>query len=207
LDLSREELLSSVASSSHVGRLFRFDGGEGMFTTPDDGNEVAEGTEFVALCDQTQAGYIKFNGAGNPPDRVCGLIYDGFRVPARQTLGDQDPSQWAAGLDGQPQDPWVLEFSLVLQLAGTHELYTFQTRNTTGRKAVAHLLQHYDRMVRMGSTELPVVSIRKGGYHDKRRGNVWVPTPVFAVVGRAPRDSVAKPDTTPSGDLNDEIGF
>ena len=33
----------------------------------------------------------------------------------------------------------------------------------------------------------------------------WVPVPVFAVVGRALRDSAAKPDTSITADLNDEI--
>jgi hypothetical protein len=34
-----------------------------------------------------------------------------------------------------------------------------------------------------------------------------VATPVFAVVGRAPRDSATKPDTSPGGDMDDEIPF
>jgi hypothetical protein len=34
-----------------------------------------------------------------------------------------------------------------------------------------------------------------------------VPTPVFAVVGRAPRDSAAKPNTSAAADLNDDIPF
>jgi hypothetical protein len=31
--------------------------------------------------------------------------------------------------------------------------------------------------------------------------------PVFAVVGRAPRDSAAKPDTSLRGDMDDQIPF
>jgi hypothetical protein len=36
---------------------------------------------------------------------------------------------------------------------------------------------------------------------------ISVSVPVFAVVGRAPRDSAARPDTSPSSDMNDRIPF
>jgi hypothetical protein len=35
----------------------------------------------------------------------------------------------------------------------------------------------------------------------------WVQVPVFAVVGRQPKDDAAKPDTTHPGYLNDNIPF
>jgi Domain of unknown function (DUF4262) len=47
--------------------------------------------------------------------------------------------------------------------------------------------------------EVPVVRLRSGGFNHRDDRIGWVATPVFAVVGRAPRDS-AKSDTTAAAD-------
>jgi hypothetical protein len=196
--------LDEIASVSIVGRGIKFDGKLGKFITPDDGEEVEEGAEFIALCDETQVGWIKFL-KGEAPAKVVGLLYDGFVIPPRDSLGDTDETQWADGLSGKPEDPWKHMINLVLQRTGTNELFTFGTMNATGRRAVGNLLRHYDRMRRMNPDELPVVKLKVGGFQHKDDRVGFVPTPVLAVVGRAPRDSAAAPDTSPSGDLNDEI--
>ena len=49
------------------------------------------------------------------------------------------------------------------------------------------------------------MKLKPGGFNHRKVG--WVATPVFAVVGRVPRDSAAKPDTSMAADLNDEIPF
>jgi hypothetical protein len=86
-------------------------------------------------------------------------------------------------------------------------LFTFATSSMSGRRAVGNLLRHYDRMQRTHPNELPVVKLKVGGFQHKDERIGWVPTPVFAVVGRAPRDSAAKPDTSTQGQLQDEIPF
>jgi hypothetical protein len=54
---------------------------------------------------------------------------------------------------------------------------------------------------------MPVVRLKSGGFNHRDDRIGWVSVPVFAVVGRAPRDSAAKPDTSAAGDLNDQIPF
>ena len=159
------------------------------------------------LADQTLIGWLKFNNDGTPPDRVMGLLYDGFRMPARAELGDTDPADWPAGLSGAPEDVWKHHIYLVLKSADTAELHTFATSSMTGRRAVGNLLRHYDRMRRTHPDELPVVKLKVSGFQHKDERIGWVSTPVFAVVGRAPRDSAAKPDTSMQGQLNDIIPF
>ena len=61
--------------------------------------------DFVALCDETLIGWIKFNGVGEAPDRIMGLLFDAFELPPRSTLGDDDPKLWELDLSGQPADP------------------------------------------------------------------------------------------------------
>lgn len=75
-----EKYLDEIAPGSIVGRLIKF-GKEGTFITADDGEGIPEQADFFALCDETLVGYIKFNGEGTPPDRIMGLLYNGFIPP------------------------------------------------------------------------------------------------------------------------------
>jgi hypothetical protein len=205
-----QRYLDEIAPAGIAGRLIKFSK-EGIFTTTDDGEPVPEAAEFIALCEETFVGWIKFNrdkDSDAPPERVMGLLYDGFVMPPRLTLGDNDQTQWEPGLDGEPADPWLHQMCLVLQNIETRELYTFATTSLTGRRAVGNLLRHYDRMRRANIDELPVVRLKSGGFNHRKDPRIgWVPVPVFAIVGRAPRDNAAKPDTSVASDLNDQIPF
>lgn len=200
----RERYLDDVAPASIVGRMIKFSK-EGTFVTHDDGAEIDENAEFTVLADETLIGWIKFNGDGEPPSREMGLLYDGFAMPARESLGDLDTAQWELGLDGQPADPWQHHQYLVLQHTGTAELFTFVTSSKTGRRAVGNLLRHFDRMRKTHPDELPVVRLRTGGFQHRDDRVGFVNTPVFVVSGRQSRDSVAKPDTSIGTFLNDEL--
>jgi hypothetical protein len=200
-----QRYLDEIAPSGIVGRLIKFSK-EGNFVTADDGETVSGDADFVALCDQTLIGWIRFHADGEaPPDRVQGLLYSGFVMPDRASLGDADPAQWPIGLSGQPADPWQHQVCIVLQNTKTNELYTFATTSQTGRRAVGHLLRHYDRMPRTNPGELPIVRLRPGGYQHRDDRIGWVATPTFDIVGRTPRDSAAKPDTSLAADMNDEL--
>jgi hypothetical protein len=200
-----QRYLDEIAPSGIVGRLIKFSK-DGNFVTADDGETVSADADFIALCDETLIGWIKFDANGEaPPMRAMGLLYSGFVMPDRASLGDDDPAQWPIGLSGQPTDPWQHQVCVVLQNTETNELYTFATTSQTGRRAVGNLLKHYDRMQRTNPGELPVVRLRPGGYQHRDERIGWVSTPTFVVVGRAPRDSAAKPDTSLAADLNDEL--
>jgi hypothetical protein len=111
------------------------------------------------------------------------------------------------GLDGKPTDPWQNTVYLVLQRGDTNEMFTFATSSGTGRRAVGNLTKHYDRLQKTNPDMYPVVRLKVGGFphRDERVG--WVATPVFAVVGRQPKDSTAKPDTSLSAQMDDEMPF
>ena len=191
--------------SSLVGRPIKFDGKAGKWLFSDTDEEIDPNTDFVALCDEILIGWIKFNGKGEQADRIQGLLYDGFIMPPQSTLPDRDSSKWELGLSGEPDDPWQHQMCLVLQSPGTHELGTFATSSRTGRRAVGNLLRHYDRMRKKDDDHYPVVRLKVSGYNHRDERVGWVHTPVFAVVGKAPKASAAIPDTSLSGDLNDAI--
>jgi hypothetical protein len=201
-----QRYLDEVAPASMVGRQIKSTK-EHVFVTADDGDPVADDTNFIVLCDQTMVGYIRFNGEGNAPDQRMGLLYDGFSMPDRDTLGDPDPAAWELGLDGKPSDPWRHFLYLVLQRADTGELFTYTTNSITGRRAVGNLLRHYDRTQRTHPDTYPLVRLKVGGFNHRDERVGWVNVPVFAVVGRTPKDSAAKPDSSPAADFDDAIPY
>jgi hypothetical protein len=159
----RNRYLDEVAPSGIAGRLIKFNK-DGAYVTIDDDQEVAENAEFILLADDTLVGWIKFNGVGEAPERHMGLLFDGYEVPQRESLGDLDPAQWDLGLDNQPQDPWQHQHNIVLQNTESSELFTFSTTSKTGRRAVGNLLRHYERMQKTRPNELPVIRLGKGGF-------------------------------------------
>jgi len=195
-----------VAPASIVGRLIKFTK-DGVFATTDDGVAISDDVDFVALVDQTLIGWIKFNGEGEPPSRVMGLLYDGFVLPPRHSLGDNDREQWEI-FNGAPQDPWQHTVYLVLERRDeTHELFTFVTSSITGRRAVGNLIRHYDRMQKTDTSAYPIVRLKVGGFQHRDDRIGWIKVPVIAVVGRAPKERAAKPDSSIGTDLNDEIPY
>jgi hypothetical protein len=98
------------AHGGAAGEFVRFSK-EAKFVVVSDNTELSEGTRLNCIFDQTQHGWIKFNGVGKPPTRHMGGMFDGYVPPPRSELGDDDPTLWDPGLDGQPQDPWLFQVS------------------------------------------------------------------------------------------------
>ena len=105
-----ERYLDEVAPSMIVGRMVKFSK-DNKYVVNDTQEEIGPETEFIAVCDQTLVGRIKFSGEeGVPPTRVMGLLYGGFVMPPREELGDLDESRWPIGLSGLPDDPGSTRF-------------------------------------------------------------------------------------------------
>jgi hypothetical protein len=193
-----------ICQTSIVGQLVKFDGKAGHYVVVETG-EIVDNKLFVVAADETLGGYIRFNGEGQPPDRVQGQPYKGWPKPKRDTLGDNDPSQWPISpLSGKPESPWKEQVNLVLIDPETRAFFTFATVSKTGLSGVGALLQHYNRMLKHDVDSYPIVKLTPSGYEDKRFG--WVNKPVFAIMGRTPKNATAvPPDTSVGGDMRDEI--
>jgi hypothetical protein len=203
---ARQRYLDEVAPSGIVGRLVKFDGKEGKFIFVDTEETISDKEDFVVLADQTLATWVKFR-PDQSPLRVGGLLYaPDFELPEREQLGDTDQTRWGIGkFSGEPADPWKEEMMLVLKRPSTMELLTFATLNKTGRRAVATLLKHYDRLQISSPGSYPVVRLKVGGYQDSRFG--WVHAPNFVVVGGSPGHTAAIPDTSLKNEMSDSIPF
>jgi hypothetical protein len=201
-----QRYIDEIAPTQIAGQLIKFSK-EGKFVVAETDEEVSPDIDFVVLADETLVGWIRFRGDDEPPDRVQGLLYDGFRLPPRDTLGDLDPSRWAEGLSGQPEDPWRHQICLVVQNPRTQAYFTFATTSLTGRRACGTLLRHYDRLQRRGQDDYPVVRLKPSGFQHKTKTIGWVATPSFVVVGRVPKNSATVPDTSVAADMDDKILF
>jgi hypothetical protein len=172
-------------------------------------NEAVPDEDYTALCDELAIAYVRFNGPGNPPTRILGRPADNFVLPPRETLPDRDPEQWQLGLNNEPEDPYQRHDYLPLQRTSTGEIYTFCAQTKTQRGAIGNLVRYYNRAQKRKETAdtYPVVRLRVGirQHSDPRIGSYRIP--VLAVVGKADKDSAAKPDTSLATDLNDEVPF
>jgi hypothetical protein len=195
--------LDAIAPASIAGKMLKFSK-DGEYQVVEDESTIGEDVQFVAVAPETLIGWIKFNGPGNPPSREMGLLYDGYQMPSRESLGDTDEAAWEMGLDGRPADPWVHTLYLVLQRVDNSELFTFAAMSKTSRRAVGVLLRHYDRMQRTHPGYLPVVNLKVGGYQHRDTRVGWVKTPVIAAVGQTLGENAAEPIPA---DMNDEIPF
>ena len=99
-----QKYLDEIAPASIVGRPVKFSK-EGKFITADDDAEIGDDVDHVALCDQTLVGFMRFHKDGSPPDRMMGLLYEGFTMPPRANLGDLDPTNGKPGLTGNRPTP------------------------------------------------------------------------------------------------------
>jgi hypothetical protein len=169
---------------------------------------LTEEDVLIFLSDQVYCGWIQFDKSdeGNPPLRVQGLLSDGFKMPPRDSLGDQDKSQWPIGLNGRPEDPWKHQIVPLFQHCASGELYAFLATNPTSRAACHDLMAHCQRRERTGRDDYPLVKFKKGGYMRREPPKIWVHKPVFTIVGHQPKSEIiGATEASLADDMNDSL--
>jgi hypothetical protein len=66
----------NVSPSFMPGPLVKFDGKAGQFVLASSGEALDPMKRYIARLPDMWIGWIKFNGEGEPPSRVGGLLYD-----------------------------------------------------------------------------------------------------------------------------------
>jgi hypothetical protein len=189
-----------------AGEFIRFTK-EAKFARVSDGEEIKPGTQCICVFDQTQHGWIRFNGDGQPPTRHMGAMFGGYVPPPRKELGDDDKVRWAKGLSGQPVDPWKAQVLLPLKELDGDRLYIFQTMSVTGLRSVASLIAECKQMAKKEPAMYPVVELAIGTFEHKNPQIGTVKKPAFKLVGKAPRDGIERPQISTGAVLDDEIPF
>ena len=95
--------------------LMRWNGQEGKYLKYDSELEFNDEC-FVLNLAGAVAGYLKFRGKGETPERHTGPIYPRDEAPERASLGDTDQSEWPIGrFSNEPEDPWTPVIELPLK--------------------------------------------------------------------------------------------
>jgi hypothetical protein len=167
--------------------------------------EVPLGSEFVAHVDQIARGWSRFIDK-KVSDRRIGKLADRFAVPRREELGDLDESKWERASNGEPRDPWALQWYLPLVALGTDELSTFITGSNGGDGAIRTLCGAYGRRLAVGA--LPIVALKSVSYRHSEFG--MIDKPAFEIVdwdGDTVVPQIAPAAGARNAEMDDDIPF
>jgi hypothetical protein len=197
-----------------IGTFLQFRRGAWQFGK--DKKELAAGTQLVALMHDVQHGYVRWTDK-KVTGQVMGRIGDGFKMPARETLGDNDPAAWSIGLDGKRSDPWLHTLHLPLKSSDGSQHFTFVAGTDSGRQAVYRLIESYANLGRNHPGELPVVQLGTEAF-ESRKLSTTIFVPAFRIVGWTNRSDMAllgkdtespapSEEPIPQGEMNDEVPY
>jgi hypothetical protein len=136
------------------GRLIRFTN-EAMWVTADDGDELPENLELVAV---DIARVVQKWHDGEPVETR--VLAPGQKFPDIKALNDQVPqSEWQEGPDGKPRGPWQAQHLVYLLNQETMDRFTFATGTIGGSIAVRDLADRTKWMRQFrGNAVYPIVS-------------------------------------------------
>lgn len=173
-----------------------------------DNDEVPLGTQLVAHTVGWTKCWIKFVEQKVAARHVYRMIR-GDRPVDRDELDDNDHTKWAMGLNGQPRDPWTLQYLLPMEDPETGAVFIFVTGSFGGRRAVADVCAAWGRKaVKQPGCGQPIIRLRETMMPSKKFGDV--PRPLFEIIGwdgvREGIDEV-NAEELKREDLDDEIPF
>jgi len=187
-------------------------GGPPILKFNNEGKYVKRGSEeafndqhFVAYPRDARAGYIKFAGKGEKPERHLGAIFPKDETPTRASLGETDKSAWPKSKFGgeEPEDPWTPVIEIPLKHQETGEVFLFAAQSKTSIGAVKDL---FAQLKKVPEGFDPVISLGVGTMQTrfgKRK------KPVLSLVGQLPH--VNGKDESPASDgsppFDDDSGF
>jgi hypothetical protein len=135
-------------------------------------NEVATGTEFVALMRDAALGDVRWAG-GKPVEMRLAFIRDHAKFADRASLGYLDKEQWETDAKGDRRDPWQRQWFLPLLHTESGELYCWAFSSHGARSAFKGLCGSYSPHRK--TNRLPVVSLQSSHYRHDRFGRIDLP--------------------------------
>jgi hypothetical protein len=94
---------------------------------------------------KTIAGWVLWQD-GKPVDAKTVVRPPRGELPARETLGHNDPAEWEKLPSGEPKDPWANTRLIYFTNPETAETYTFSTSSQGGLVAVSLLADQIRNM-------------------------------------------------------------
>jgi hypothetical protein len=152
-------------------------------------------------------GYVKFGG-GKLVEQRLGKVAEGFQMPKREELGDTDKTAWECDANGNPRDPWALQYYLPLEDAEIGEVLVFVTSSRGGCSAIGNLCNVFARNAGNG---LPIIKLGTSSYRHKTYGRIDIPD--FPVVGWNKASAIDTGDEhdmghfSPADEMTDDCPF
>jgi hypothetical protein len=146
-------------------------------------NEIAIGTEFLALIRDAAISDIRWDG-GKPVetkhmDKMSelkdgpGFIRENARFAPRASLGHTDKTLWETDNKGEPRDPWQQQRLLPMLHLENGELFCWAFTSWGARKTFAELAASYSP--HRNTNRLPVISLQTGFKKYDDYGRVDIP--------------------------------
>jgi hypothetical protein len=158
------------------------------------GEEERElGREYVAFPREWSRGPVKWIDGEIVEQRIKRVV-DDPTLPSRESLGDNDKSQW----EDEDKDPWSFMNYLPMEDVETGEFVLFSTASMGGRIAVEKLCNHAAREIKAGRRSgLPKISLATKPFPTKFGQRQ---RPDFPISGWVYQEPIHK-------DMDDEIPF
>jgi hypothetical protein len=115
-----------------VGKPLRFNKGDWLVGAKDAQSQLQAGTTLAVVMPTLLVGWIKWVN-GDVADDNVGVVAEGFKMPRRRELGDEDSDRWP--LDektGERKDPWQKTSSIIMIDRSLSDVYTFTTNRRPG---------------------------------------------------------------------------
>jgi hypothetical protein len=158
----------NIATSEFVGIPLKFKKGKWLKVLDKNKTiEVGGGETFIVDMKSYACGWIKWQDK-KPTHKFVYRPIDGWTMPVRERLPDQDADQWPSP-NGKPQDPWQEIHQFVLKCrhemtddSGVilNDMLTWTTVSYYGRKAVKGLLKAYAKEAKKNAGKMPVVLLK-----------------------------------------------
>jgi hypothetical protein len=126
-DTEIENIHAAAQQDAGFEKILKFKKGEYFI-----GEELVPlSTEYLAHTTAWTKSWIKFVN-GEVAERKLFRVALGEKPPVREDLDDRDENNWPEGLDGNPTDPWVLQYLLPLEKTSDGEVVIFVTSSVGG---------------------------------------------------------------------------
>jgi hypothetical protein len=176
-----------------------------------DADPVKAGALFLMVVPSTMRGMLKWQANSIVNARV-GFVADGFLMPDRQTLGDEDEARWETDPAGNPRDPWSKVYRVgLVEVAPPHGDVTFSGSSYGTQLALKDVCRTYSADAHLYPGALPIVALSTRTRTSKTYGKIigpWFDVQGWATLEdvRAGRKKKAKAKAAPREGFNEAIG-
>lgn len=167
-----DHMIAAARDDVGYGRIMTFNKGEYLLEK----KEVPLGTEVRFHRREWTKVWIRFNP--KPVQQMIYRVASGQVMPPRESLGDLDREKWDL-FNGQPNDPWVKQYYVPMDILSSGDQVTFRTNSSSGRRSVSQLCMVAANRSKYGEPSIPIIRLGKVSFESGGFRN-WKPDFIIA---------------------------